>query len=132
MLQAQIGWLDDPRVYRVNQMPAHSDHRFYASEEEYRQEKSSLKQSLNGTWKFLYSKNAASRPADFYKEDFDTSQMDDIAVPGHIEMAGYDTINYVNIQYPWEGKEYRRPPFAPSSEGQRSAIQSGGLLPSGI
>lgn len=125
MLQAQIGWLDDPRVYRVNQMPAHSDHRFYASEEEYRQEKSSLKQSLNGTWKFLYSKNAASRSADFYKEDFDTSQMDDIAVPGHIEMAGYDTINYVNIQYPWEGKEYRRPPFAPSSEGQRSDLFSG-------
>ena len=25
-------------------------------------------------------------------------------VPGHIELAGYDKIRYINTMYPWEGK----------------------------
>ena len=29
-------------------------------------------------------------------------------VPGHIELAGYDQIRYINTMYPWEGKTYRR------------------------
>ena len=24
-MKAELGWLDDPRVFRVNQLPAHSD-----------------------------------------------------------------------------------------------------------
>ena len=36
-------------------------------------------------------------------------------VPGHIELAGYDQIRYINTQYPWEGKRYLRP--AHSIEG---------------
>ncbi len=124
-MQAELCWLDDPRVYRVNQMPAHSDHRYFGSEEEYRSGETAYKKLLNGKWKFCWSKNAMTRPADFYREDFDDSGWDEIAVPGHIEMAGYDRINYVNIMYPWEGHEYRRPPFAPSSEGQRDDLFSG-------
>lgn len=27
-MQANIKWLDDPEVFRVNQLPAHSDHPF--------------------------------------------------------------------------------------------------------
>lgn len=37
-MQAEITWLDDPEVFRVNQLPAHSDHPFYADEEECRRE----------------------------------------------------------------------------------------------
>ena len=37
---------------------------------------------LDGLWKFRYSKNAASRPADFYKEGYDDSNFDMIRVPG--------------------------------------------------
>lgn len=134
-MEAQMRWLDDPEVFRVNQMPAHSDHLWFGSEEELEAAAgfdnpgesryiSSCFQSLNGNWKFHFSKNVMDRPVDFYKEDYDDSGWDEIVVPGHIEMAGYDQLRYVNIQYPWEGLEYRRPPKTPPAKGQREGIFS--------
>ena len=96
-MKPEINWIDDPRVFRVNQMPAHSDHTFYESEEAYREGRSTLKQMLNGTWKFSYADRVDQRQADFYKEDYDASGWDEIRVPGHIELAGYDRIKYANI-----------------------------------
>lgn len=114
-MEANIKWLDDPEVFRVGKLPAHSDHRFFASLEEIGQA-GSLAQSLNGSWKFCYSKNAKERPADFYREEFDDGAFTEIAVPGHIEMMGYDKIHYINTMYPWEGHMFRRP--AGSLEGR--------------
>ena len=111
-MKAEIDWLDDPEVFRVNRLPAHSDHRFYRNMEELKEGKSALEQSLNGIWKFRYSPNAASRPAEFYKEGFEYTDFDEIAVPCHIEMAGYDKIHYINTMYPWEGHIYRRPAYS--------------------
>ena len=111
-MKAEINWLDDPEVFQVNRLPAHSDHRFYKSMEEMEEGRSSLEQSLNGMWKFRYSVNAASRPAEFYKEGFDYGDFGEIAVPCHIEMAGYDKIHYINTMYPWEGHVYRRPAYS--------------------
>ena len=54
-----------------------------------------------------------SRPADFYKTDFDVTSFDDIIVPGHIQLQGYDKPQYVNTQYPWEGHEQLVPPQIP-------------------
>lgn len=108
-MNADLKWLDLPEVFRVNQLPAHSDHRFYESREAYDEGKSGLLQSLNGEWEFCYSVNAKSRPAEFYREDFDRSDFDRIQVPGHIELAGYDKIHYINTMYPWEGHIFRRP-----------------------
>ena len=120
-MKPELRWLDDPEVFRVGQMPAHSDHRFFASEEDYGSGESGLVQCLNGTWQFCWSKNAASRPVDFYREDADTSQFGRITVPGHIELAGYDQIHYINTMYPWEGHLYRRPAYA----GCRTDCQTG-------
>ncbi len=108
-MNAEIKWLDNPEIFRVNCVPAHSDHGFYLSEEEAKEGKSVLSQSLNGIWKFRYSENAQARPAEFFKEKFDSSDFDEIQVPCHIEMAGYDKIHYINTMYPWEAKYYRRP-----------------------
>jgi beta-galactosidase len=124
-MEAQIGWLDNPEVFRVNQIPAHSDHKFYQSEKDCMEGNNRLCQSLNGTWKFRYSKNAMTRPVDFYKKDYDTAGFDEIAVPGHIELAGYDRIHYINIMYPWEGHEYRRPAGSEAAQGQRENLFSG-------
>lgn len=110
-MKADIKWLDDPEVFRVGVLPAHSDHRFYQNQEEMRKEENSLVQSLNGIWKFCYSENPALRPMTFYEPEFDESSFDEIKVPCHIEMAGYDKIHYINNLYPWEGKEYRRPAY---------------------
>lgn len=108
-MKADIKWLDDPEVFRVGVLPAHSDHQFYQNEEEMEKGENSLVQSLNGVWKFCYSENPASRPKTFYEPEFDESSFDEIQVPCHIEMAGYDKIHYINNLYPWEGKIYRRP-----------------------
>ena len=81
-------------------------------------------QSLNGQWKFCFSRNAMSRPADFYKEDYDTSYFDKIMVPGHIELAGYDQIRYINTLYPWEGKTYRRGAYSIESAGDGTGMFS--------
>jgi len=83
-----------------------------------------LLQSLNGEWRFCYSPNAASRPELFYREDFDTSEFDRIMVPGHIELAGYDKIRYINTMYPWEGHEYRRGAYSLDNAGDGTGMFS--------
>jgi beta-galactosidase len=108
-MRAEIHYLDNPEVFRVNQLPAHSDHGFYCSMEELQSGENSLLQSLNGSWKFHYSVNAGERPSEFYQEEFSAEKFDDIIVPGHIELAGYDKIHYINTMYPWEGHLFRRP-----------------------
>ena len=117
-MEAEIRWLDDPQVFAVNRLSAHSDHRFYGSRAEYEAKNEGLRQSLNGQWQFHWSKNAAERPADFYKESFDWSGFDTIEVPGHIELAGYDRIHYINTMYPWEGHLYRRPAHTLEENGE--------------
>lgn len=117
-MQAEIKWLDDPEVFRVNRLDAHSDHCFFESEETYQKRQETLKQSLNGMWSFHYSVNAKERPEYFYKKDYDTSGFDTIRVPQHIELAGYDKIHYINTMYPWEGHEYRRPAGTLNSTGE--------------
>ena len=107
-MNADIKWLDNPEIFRVNQMAAHSDHDYYLNYGDLDEQDNKLTQSLNGQWDFCFSINAKSRPGKFYEEDFDTRAFDKITVPGHIELAGYDQIRYINTMYPWEGKTYRR------------------------
>ena len=57
-MKANIKWLDDPEVFRVNQLPAHSDHPFYKDYREWQNHSSSFKQSLNGAGPLIFT-NAA-------------------------------------------------------------------------
>ena len=107
-MNADMKWLDNPEIFRVNQLDAHSDHNYYISYEDIKKKENHLQQSLNGPWEFNFSKNVMSRPEKFYEDNFDASNFDKIMVPGHIELAGYDKIRYINTMYPWEGKEYHR------------------------
>lgn len=119
-----ITWLDNPEVFRVNQLAAHSDHCYYETYEALEKNENRLTQSLNGLWKFSFSKNVKSRPADFYKEDYNSDNFDKIMVPGHIELAGYDKIRYINTMYPWDGKEYRRGAYSMKSTGDGAGMFS--------
>lgn len=104
-------WLEDPEVFEVNRIEAHSDHKYYESTEEVISEaEMSLRQSLNGMWYFSYAKNPSMRVEDFYKMDFDCKFFDKIKVPGHIQLQGYDQCQYINTMYPWDGTEELRPP----------------------
>ena len=123
-MNADMKWLDNPEVFRVNQLESHSDHCYYLDYSDMKKEKNPLLQSLNGQWEFAYSKNVMERPVDFYKETFDASGFDKIMVPGHIELAGYDKIRYINTMYPWEGKEYHRGAYSMESTGKEAGMFS--------
>ena len=123
-MNADMKWLDNPEVYKVNQLESHSDHCYYLDYSDMKKEKNPLLQSLNGQWEFAYSKNVMERPVDFYKETFDASGFDKIMVPGHIELAGYDKIRYINTMYPWEGKEYHRGAYSMESTGKEAGMFS--------
>lgn len=120
----EIRWLDDPEVFRVNQLKAHSDHEYYEDYESRNADNNPLFQSLNGQWQFYFSRNAKSRPEKFYEETYDRSIFDEITVPGHIELAGYDQIRYINTMYPWEGKSYRRGAYSLENAGNGAGMFS--------
>ena len=103
---ADINWLGNPEIFAVNRLEAHSDHRYYGSFEEAEADNGMpWRQSLNGSWKFSYAEKPSEREADFYKNGYDDSDFDEITVPGHIQLQGYDTCQYVNVMYPWDGVE---------------------------
>ena len=109
-MQPALNWLTDPTVFRVNRLDARSDHICYASAREAAQGVTSLRQSLDGTWRFLWSKNPAERPTDFWQDGFDDSAFGSIQVPGHMETQGYGQIRYINTLYPWDGHSDLKPP----------------------
>ncbi len=61
--------------------------------------------SLNGMWKFHWSKNPWTRPEYFYKNDFDASEWDKIVVPGNWQMQGYGIPIYTNWTYPFKKEQ---------------------------
>ncbi|NRY62237.1 glycoside hydrolase family 2 TIM barrel-domain containing protein [Clostridium beijerinckii] len=106
-----LDWLENPEIFRVNRIDAHSDHWFYEKFEDVKLEDTMpLKQNLNGKWRFSYSENPSLRIKEFYKDDFDIKGFDYIEVPGHIQLQGYDKCQYINTMYPWEGHDELRPP----------------------
>ena len=100
-----ISKLADSTYFADNRLPAHSDHHYYANEEEMLNEEMSMRQSLNGLWYFSYAKNLASRIEGFEKADYNCKIWDTIRVPAHIQMEGYGKPQYTNVAYPWDGHE---------------------------
>ncbi len=110
-------WNNNPDIFEVNRMPAHASFTPYANAEEALDGERNVSRrlkSLNGSWKFAFAPNPASRPADFFKDDYDCGDWKEIAVPGHWQLQGYDYPQYVNIRYPWSEREHIAPPFAPT------------------
>lgn len=101
----EIKKIHDPKFFKENCMAAHSDHVAYANETEAEEKKSSFRLLLDGIWKFHYARNYTQTVNGFEAETFDCKCWEDIRVPAHIQMEGYDIPQYVNIQYPWDGRE---------------------------
>lgn len=95
----------DPKYFAENRMQAHSDHVAYADWKECAAKKTSYRYSLDGIWKFAYAKNYNLTISGFEKAEYDCHNWDDIYVPAHIQMEGYDVPQYANVQYPWDGRE---------------------------
>lgn len=106
--------IKDPTYFNDNRVAAHSDHRYYADREKMEQDVEDYRFSLNGLWKFHYAKNYNCTIAGFEKEEYCCKLWDDIRVPAHIQMEGYDVPQYANVQYPWEGREEIQPGEIPT------------------
>jgi len=91
--------VSNPEVFRQNVLPAHSDHSYF------RKFPGDCRVSLSGLWKFSCAENYESSIKGFEAADFDCHSWKEIPVPAHIQMQGYDTPQYVNTQYPWDGLE---------------------------
>ena len=87
----------DPQYFCDGRMEAHSDHMYYRSEEEREDEETSYRHSLNGLWKFHYARNYASTVAGFEEDAYSCKDWEDIYVPAHIQMEGYDVPQYAKF-----------------------------------
>jgi len=88
---------ENPEVNGINKERPHA-YGFLAEEKA----GNPLIQSLNGIWKFRWSPDPQSRPADFYSESFSPDTWDNILVPCNWELQGFGTPIYTNIAYPFK------------------------------
>lgn len=105
--------IKNPEIFEQNRLAAHSDHVCYKNELEKIKGKSSLRYDMNGLWKFVYAKNQSLAPCGFEAADYDCKSWDEIRVPAHIQMEGYDVPIYTNTTYPWEADEFIKPGEVP-------------------
>ena len=109
MREFDYALVKDPLYFRDGRMDAHSDHIYYRDENELQEKETSYRYSLNGLWKFHYAKNYKNSVKGFESVEYSCRDWDDIYVPAHIQMEGYDIPQYANVQYPWEGHEEIHP-----------------------
>ncbi|MEV0845605.1 glycoside hydrolase family 2 TIM barrel-domain containing protein [Streptomyces sp. NPDC049954] len=109
-------WDARPRVFQVNRDAARARLVPYANVSAAVRgdlEKSPYFRSLNGKWRFHWSKNPEARPTGFEEPDYDDSDWDHIKVPSNWEIEGWPEPIYLNIRYPWVGYEEPEPPQLP-------------------
>ena len=87
---------ENPAVLGIHKLPYHATLQLPSREKECKEII-----SLDGQWLFHWSPTPESRPADFYREDYDVSQWGRITVPGNWQTQGYGTPIYTNIEYPF-------------------------------
>ncbi|MGA5351756.1 glycoside hydrolase family 2 TIM barrel-domain containing protein [Streptomyces thermodiastaticus] len=109
-------WDAAPRVFQVGREPARARLVPYGNREQalrHRFQDSPYYLSLDGSWRFHWSRNADQRPVGFERPDYDDSGWDRIPVPSNWEIEGYPEPIYLNISYPWIGYETPDPPEVP-------------------
>lgn len=99
----------NPLYYQENRLKPHSDHLFFGTAEEAERGRSKFIFSLDGLWKFAFAKNYSLAVFGFEKAGYSCRDWDEIRVPAHIQMEGYDAPQYVNVQYAWDGREELEP-----------------------
>ncbi len=102
---------EDSQIIGINKLPAHNPNILLPPNYNNKQalfynkinsDFAKFGQSLNGTWKFNYSKSYNIRPLDFYKTDYNISDWKDIKVPGNWQLQGFGKALYSNTKYPFK------------------------------
>ncbi|MFA6673155.1 MAG: sugar-binding domain-containing protein, partial [Methanoculleus sp.] len=134
-----IPW-QNPQLNEINREPAHAHFiPFIKEKHALNQQKLPAEQrfqvnpeverrvSLNGIWKFYYSKNNDGCPADFHKPAFNTKKWKDIQVPGSWELQNFDAPIYTDVAYPFPAN----PPYVPADYNPVGTYVREFTLPSG-
>ena len=93
--QVHHDW-EDNHVLQVNREPARA---YFIP---YGVNKGDRMLSLNGDWKFRWTKTPDEMIMDFYQTDYDVSTWKTLAVPAVWEVNGYGTPIYVSAGYPFK------------------------------
>ncbi len=120
-----IRWIYDPKVFAVGKLMARSDHS--VTDEKGRLV---LPLSLDGRWSFRYYENV--KDVDYSFITSSDGITDEIMVPAHIELSGFGRPQYVNIMYPWDGRESLQPPDVPKGYNPAGVYVKNFLLPRGF
>ena len=105
-------WVRDINIYEKNVLKQKSTYESFLNDENFKLSKEN-KQFLNGNWLFDYATNYSNtKPIEYYYT-VPLNLLSGINVPGHMQFQGYDTPEYVNTQYPWDGLENIKPPEIP-------------------
>ncbi len=129
---------EDEQIFAINKLPGRATFNPYRSEAEMLADteflatpwltpQSSVRRSLNGTWRFNLVSEPSARPLDFMKPGFDASGWDTIPVPSNWEMLGYDKPIYANVEYP----HANTPPFIKARPGFNDGGANYGINPVG-
>ena len=98
------GLHSDHTVFAVNKLAPRADFFAYESRELARGNTPDSSQryiSLNGIWKFHWSRSPKKRARDFYSTDLDDSKWGSIPVPANWEAEGYGWPIYLDERYPF-------------------------------
>ncbi len=96
---------EDPEIVQINKEQPRAHFISYATAKQAENDEiwdSPNVVSLNGIWKFNLSKKLSERPYYFFKDDYDTGDWAEIAVPSNWETEGFDYAIYTNVKYPHE------------------------------
>lgn len=128
---ARNNW-EDETFYEQNKLPAHTTFMPYASTQLLQADTERYAHpwvdptgaewlSLNGVWNLKWTTDIDNRPgADFYADDVDAAQWDTISVPSCLEMKGYGSPYYINVEYPFVDNY----PYLQMKGGCRNSVAS--------
>ena len=100
----QKAWHADHTIFGINKLDPHADFFGFESEEKAETgnpEISNRFLSLNGNWKFHWTRSPKNRIIDFYNTGLDDSEWKTIPVPANWEVEGYGNPIYLDERYPF-------------------------------
>lgn len=127
----QNDW-ENEKVFGINKEPGHATYIPYASTASMRNDSrydhpwedaaQADVLSLNGLWKLNYVSSPDDRPGEetFWGDNADVTAWDTISVPSCLEMKGYGTPFYINVNYPFQDN----PPFINMKGGYTNSVGS--------
>lgn len=125
-------WDNNPQIFQLNRMDAHAQTVSFASIHDALKKPYTLSpryKCLDGQWKFLLADRPADASTDFANPAYDVSGWDEIKVPAHWQLCGYDYPQYTNTTYPWVKDDDIVPPFAPKNYNPVGAYRTNFTVP---